>query len=108
MSDAMTRTVEALAVSALATVEWHKDRRPYRLSRAIQWERRRDAYDRASGITCKPMAERAQALAIASNRRALAWRALAAMDAREAAAHRTQAHKARAMCPSLTQGVWGT
>lgn len=106
MSDALHRTVEALAVSALAAAEWHKDCAPRRLARAIQWERRRDAYDRAANITCRPMADRAQALAIASNRRALAWRALAAMDAAEAAAHRRQGQVARAMCPALTQGVW--
>ena len=102
----MFRTVEAMAVNCLVTVEWHKERRPYRLSRAVAWERRRDAYDRAAGITCPPMAQRAEALAIASNRRALAWRALAAMDAQEAAAHRRQGQVARAMCPALTQGVW--
>lgn len=106
MSDSMTRIVDAMALSALVTVEWHKDRRPYRLSRAVAWERRQRAYNFASGINCQHMAERAKALAIASSRRALAWRALAAMDAREAAAHRTQAHKARAMCAALTQGVW--
>lgn len=106
MSEAMFRTVEAMAVAALATVEWHKDRRPYRLSRAAYWERRRDAYDRASGIAIEPMASRAQALAVASNRRALAWRALAALDAHDAAAHRKQGHVARAMCPALTREVW--
>jgi hypothetical protein len=106
MSETIRRTVDAMAVNALATVERHKDRRPYRLSRAVAWERRRDAYDRAAGITCPPMADRAQALAVASNRRALAWRALAAMDAREAASHRKQGHVARLLAPGIQAGVW--
>jgi hypothetical protein len=108
MNDAMHRTVEALAVSALAAAEWHKDCRPRRMARAIAWERRRDAYDRASSLAAAPMAERAQVLAIAANRRALAWRALAAMDVHEAKAHRRQGQKARAMHAGLTQGVWRT
>jgi hypothetical protein len=103
---ALHRTVEALAVSMLAAAEWHKDCRPRRLARAVQWERRRDTYNRAASVAPEPMAARAQALAIASNRRALAWRALAAMDADEAMGHRRQAHVARAMCPALSAGVW--
>lgn len=102
----MDRTVEALAVAAVCAAEWHKDCAPRRMVRAAQWERRRDAYDRAASVERGAVAERAQALAIAANRRALAWAALARMDAAAAAAHLVQAHKGRAMCPTLTAGVW--
>jgi hypothetical protein len=87
MTPALHRTVEALAVSAQAAIDWHANRRPYRLARAAMWERAAEAY-----AACAPLAtmrvSRAEALAIAAR-------------------HRAQSHKARAMCPTLTAMVWG-
>lgn len=106
MSDALHRTVQTMAVAAHACVEWHVSRAASRMARAETWNRRRDAYDRAASAGLEPVASRAQALAVAANRRALAWAALARMDAETAAAHRVQAHKGRAMCATLQAGVW--
>lgn len=101
-----TRTVQAMAVAAHAAVTWHQSRAAGRMVRAETWNRRRDAYDRAASASIGTVAIRAQALAIAANRRALAWAALARMDAASAAAHRAQSHNGRAMCATLTAGVW--
>lgn len=102
----ITRTVQTMAVAAHAAVTWHKSRAASRMVRAETWNRRRDAYDRAASASIGTVAIRAQALAIAANRRALAWAALARMDAVTAAVHRGQSHKGRAMCATLTAGVW--
>lgn len=101
-----TQTVDALRVGMLATVAHHLTRRNARLARAAAWDRAADAYQR-----CAPFASmhatRAEALAIAAKRRALAWQALAQMDADDAARHRAQSHTARRMCGTLTARVWG-
>ena len=100
------QTVEALRVGMLATVAHHTARRAARLARAAAWDRAADAY-----VRCAPFASmhasRAEALAIAAKRRALAWQALADMDADNAARHRAQSLTARRMCASLTARVWG-
>lgn len=106
MSASLHRTVDALRVGMLAAVAHHSARRDARLARAAVWQRQASAY-----AACCPLAsmrvDRTEALAIAAKRRALAWQALADMDAHHAAAHRAQAIKARAMCPQLTARVWG-
>lgn len=106
MSASLHRTVDALRVGMLAAVAHHSTRRDARLARAALWHRQAVAY-----AACCPLASmrvaRTEALAIAAKRRALAWQALAEMNAHEAALHRAQAIKARHMCPTLTARVWG-
>lgn len=106
MSEAMTRTVDALAVSMLAAAEWHKDCIPRRTARAAYWFNRSDAYKRAAAMSCPSLAKRAETLAMAAKHRGIAWAALARMDAPLAAAARLHGHVARRMAAGVTAGVW--
>jgi hypothetical protein len=98
--------VDALRVAALAAAEWRRRHGPVLLRRAAEWDRMRMAYVSARRVMCGQDGARAEALAHGAAHRALAWAALANGDAQDAAHHRRQSHKARAMCEALPPGVW--
>lgn len=113
MTPAIARTVEALALSCCVAIdrhhEWHGSRREYRLARAERWMFQHLACKQVPAV-CQPhdpVRARAEALAIATHRRALAWHALAHLNADDALNHHRQALKARQLCAGIKPSIWG-
>ncbi len=107
------RTVEALRIAAHAAALWFSESHPRRCHRATYWRNRAQAYaDAASAETARPgihavtVISRAEALSVACGHRALAWQALAAGEAQDAAHHLRQSRKFRATAPGVGPGVW--
>ena len=68
------RVVFAISIAAQAAVEWHYECRPRRLRRAQAWSRMVSVYGAAA--RCPAHRDRAEALGLASEQRAMAWQAL--------------------------------